>query len=135
MINNGNISWNNKFQPTVAFSTTETEYMTLFESTKEIIWLRQFLLDLGYQQKSATTIFMDNQNSISFAKNPIQHNRTKHIDIRHHFVREHIEKEDINVEFINTTEMIADIFTKALTTEKYKINVRKLGLKKLEWIC
>ena len=75
---------------------------------------------------------MDNQSSILFTKNRIQHNRIKYINIRHHFVREYIEKEDINIEFINTIEMIADIFTKILIIEKYKINIKKFRLKKLK---
>ena len=106
--------------------------MALSEATKEAIWLRQLLSDLGYQQEAPTTLFIDNQSSIALAKNPVMHARTKHIDIRHHFIRDHLENEDINLEFINSEEMIADILTKPLTTEKYRINTYRLGVKSLE---
>jgi len=131
LVNSGSISWSSKIQTTVALSTTEAEYMALSETTKEVIWLRQLLSDLGYQQQSPTTLYVDNQSTISLAKNPVMHARTKHIDICHHFIREHLDNQDINLEYINTADMIADILTKPLTGEKHKKNTLQLGLKDL----
>jgi len=59
-------------------------------------------------------IYCDNKSTISMAKNPAFHGRTKHIDIRFHFIRELVEKEEIILKFCNTNEQVADIFTKAL---------------------
>ena len=103
--------------------------MALSETTKEAIWLRQLLSDLGYQQYSPTILYVDNQSTISLAKNPVMHTRTKHIDIRHHFIRQHLDDKDIDLEYISTDDMIADIFTKPLTTDKHKKNTLQLGLK------
>ena len=44
----GSVSWSAKKQPTVALSTIEAEYMAAANATKEAIWLRVLLEDLGY---------------------------------------------------------------------------------------
>ncbi len=82
----GAISWNCKRQPTIALSTTEAEYMATSQCTKEAIWLRKLMADVGLVQVGATTIMCDNQGCIALAKNPTHHSCTKHIDIQHHFI-------------------------------------------------
>ena len=64
----------------------------------------------------------DNTSAVSMGKNPIHHQRTKHIDVRHHFLRDHVEKGNIVLTYCPTEEQIADIFTKALS----KINFREI---------
>lgn len=70
----------------MALSSTEAEYIALTQATKEAIWLRFLLEELGFKQEGTTRIHEDNQSAIAIAKNPIQHARTKHIDIQYHFV-------------------------------------------------
>jgi hypothetical protein len=77
----GAISWNCMRQPIIALSTTEAEYMATSQCTKEAIWLRKLMADVGLVQVGATTIMCDNQGCIALAKNPTHHSRTKHIDI------------------------------------------------------
>ena len=55
--NSGVISRNSKRQPTVATSSTESEYMSLYSATLEAIWLRLLLEDLEYIDQSSTTNF------------------------------------------------------------------------------
>ncbi|OWY94959.1 RxLR effector protein [Phytophthora megakarya] len=82
------ISWKSKRQPTVATSSTEAEYMSLYSATQETVWLRLLLKDLGYNDQDATLIYQDNQGCIALAKNPVYHARTKHIDIKFHLPRQ-----------------------------------------------
>jgi hypothetical protein len=107
------VSWKCKKQPTIALVTTEEEYMAISQCTKEAIWLRQLLADVGYVQKEATSVMCDNQGCIQHAKNPMHHYRTKHIDIQHNFIREKLETEDICLSYCPTEHMIADVLTKA----------------------
>ena len=118
-LNNSVISWNSKRQPTVATSSTEAEYMSLYSATQEAIWLRLLLKDLKYSDKASTTIYQDNQGCIALAKNPVYHSRTKHIDIKFHFLREKVLEEVITLEYKPTEEMVADGFTKALPRDKH----------------
>ena len=124
----GAISWNSKKQPTVALSTTEAEYMAACKATKEAIWLRKLLTDLGYSQNSPTTIFQDNQSCIKLARNHTFHVRSKHIDIRHHFIRETIENKLIDLTYCSTENMIADILTKPSARQKFEKFRPSLGL-------
>src|SRR5204863_5712969 len=94
MLNNGAIMWKSHRQPTVALSTMEAEYMALTDATKELMWIRIPLAELGYAKnadaKSPTDLHSDNQSAIALAKNPVSHARVKHIDIRHPFIRDAI---------------------------------------------
>ncbi|POM68330.1 Integrase catalytic core protein [Phytophthora palmivora] len=113
--NGSAISWKSKRQPTVATSSTEAEYMALYNAIQEAVWLRQLLKDLGYENKGTTTIYQENQGCIALAKNPAYHTRTKHIDIKFHFLHEKVESKTVELEYKPTDEMmIADGFTKAL---------------------
>ena len=127
-LNSGVISWNSKRQPTVATSSTEAEYMSLYSATQEAIWLRLLLKDLERTDQVATKIFQDNQGCIALAKNPVYHARTKHIDIKFHFLREKVIHEVIALEYKPTEEMIADGFTKALPRDKHSKFIIGLGM-------
>ena len=40
---------------------------------------------------SSVIMYVDNQSAIALAKNPVQHQRSKHIDIKYHFVRMEVQ--------------------------------------------
>jgi hypothetical protein len=109
------VSWKSKKQATVALSTAEAEYMALALATQEAIWLRRFLANVGFNLEEPTVLFEDNQGCLALAKNPVAHERTKHIDIRYHFIREQIEAKTIDVRYISTEDMWADLLTKGMT--------------------
>jgi hypothetical protein len=75
-------------------------------------------------------LYNDNQSAISLAHAELGqfHARTKHIDIRYHFIREKIENGTLKVIYCPTSEMTADILTKALAAFKFKLLVQALGL-------
>uniref|UniRef100_H3G9W5 Reverse transcriptase Ty1/copia-type domain-containing protein n=1 Tax=Phytophthora ramorum TaxID=164328 RepID=H3G9W5_PHYRM len=128
-LNGSAISWKSKRQPTVATSSTEAEYMSLYSATQEAVWLRLLLKDMGYEDQGATLIYQDNQGCIALAKNPVYHARTKHIAIKFHFLRDKIERAVIRLDYKPTDEMIADGMTKALTRDKHRQFVEGLGMR------
>ena len=73
-------------------------------------------------------ILEDNQGAIAIAQNPVQHDRTKHIDIKFHFVRENIERGVIDVKYCETENMLADILTKGLSGPVHEKFCKLLGL-------
>jgi hypothetical protein len=88
----GPIVWQSKKQRVVASSTVEAEYIALYEAVKEVVWLRQFLLELN-QEKFVTLPIntpVDDRGAMCVAKNKISSKQTKHIDIRFHGIREKI---------------------------------------------
>ncbi|CAG9763371.1 unnamed protein product [Ceutorhynchus assimilis] len=75
------ISWATKRQVTVAFSTTESDYMAMSMAAQEALWLRRLNEEFVYCT-TATVLNIDNQGAIHLAQNGAYHARTKHIDIR-----------------------------------------------------
>ena len=47
----GAVSWQSRLQKAVALSTTEAEYMAVVEAGKEVIWMREFIGELGIRQE------------------------------------------------------------------------------------
>ena len=125
----GAISWNCRKQPTIALSTTEAEYMATSQCTKEAMWIRKLLEDVGYVQENAMPIMCDNQGCIALAKNPKHHSRTKHIDVQHHFIREKLEEGVVILKYCPTEIMVADVLTKALARPRHEKLRVVLGLK------
>src|ERR1700733_12648532 len=76
-IGTGAVSWSSKLQSVVALSTTEAVYIAAVEAGKELKWMRSLLGEFGYKFNSASTLCIDNQSSISVAKNPEHHGRMK----------------------------------------------------------
>ncbi|XP_053958679.1 uncharacterized protein LOC128863506 [Anastrepha ludens] len=125
---NGAISWESRKQRTVAMSSTEAEYMALSDSTKEAIHLKRLVREITGEDRTVI-IYNDNQGAGKLSKNPIFHNRTKHVDIRHHFVREAVERKDIIIKYVSTEEMPADVLTKRLSATKHIHCIQNLGMK------
>jgi hypothetical protein len=73
-------------------------------------------------------ILADNQGAIKLSKNPQHHNRTKHIDVRYHFIRKCSQDGLIELAYIPTTEMVADILTKALPRVKHDKHMLVMGM-------
>eukprot|EP00965_Chrysotila_dentata_P139458 4611036-Pleurochrysis_carterae.AAC.1 len=115
MYNQAAISWASKKQPSVALSSCEAEIIAASEATKEAVYLRSLLADLGQPAPEPTAISMDNKSAIDLAYNPEHHQRSKHIDRRYFFVRERVKTHDITIPFVNSAANLADFFTKPLT--------------------
>ena len=113
----------------MALWTVEAEYVSASEATAQAIWLRFVLDDFGEMQAEATTLFCDNMSAISMAKNPIFHQRTRHINRKYHFIREALQEGVINMKFCRSEEQLADIFTKALPKDRFKQLRSNLGVK------
>jgi hypothetical protein len=75
-----------KKQPIVTLSTCEAEYVTASWCVCHAIWLRNLLSKMELKQLGATVIQVDNKSTIELAKNPMNHERSKHIDVRFHFI-------------------------------------------------
>lgn len=63
-------------------------------------------------------INVDNQGAINLAKNPVNHQRSKHIDIKYHFIRSEVQSGNVKLQYIPTDNNVADIFTKPATKVK-----------------
>ncbi|GJX18014.1 zf-CCHC domain-containing protein, partial [Tanacetum coccineum] len=56
---------------------------------------------------------------------------TKHIAVRYHFIKEQVENKVVELYFVKTDYQMADIFTKALTRERFEFLIKCLGMQSI----
>ena len=122
------VTWRNKKQSVVSRSSAEAEFRALAQGICEGIWLKRLLEELRVPNATPIELLCDNQATISIAKNPVHHDRTKHVEIGRHFIKEKIEMEVIKLNYVPTNSQIADIFTKALPRTQFEVLCSKLGM-------
>ena len=107
-------------QTNVALSSTESEINPLVDVSKEIIWFRQLLKELGFSQLEPTLVFEDNNSAITLATKWSGNNkRTKHFGIRINFLLEQYNSSIIELVHLSSEQQIADILTKPLPTDQF----------------
>jgi len=72
----------------LALSSTEPEYIAMYEVSNIIMWLRQFLQELGYAPPTPTILYEDNKSAIQIVHNNNVRGRTKYMNVRCHQIRE-----------------------------------------------
>ena len=82
--------------------------------------------------KGPIILFGDNKGSISTAKDPTYHSRTKHTLLKHHYLREQVQKGTFKVIYLETAKIAADGLTKALIAPKFQVFINLLGLERKE---
>jgi len=80
----------------------------------QVVWLRRLLGELTDVEAHPPALMVDNQPAIALAKNPVMHDRSKHIDVKFHFLRDCVDGGQIVIEFVETGRQLADVLTKTL---------------------
>ncbi|XP_047331419.1 uncharacterized mitochondrial protein AtMg00810-like [Impatiens glandulifera] len=122
------ILWKIKKQDVISRSSTEAEYRVMASTTCETVWLRWLLADMGVFLHEPSPLFCDNKSAIQIARNSVFHERTKHIEIDCHVVRHHFAIDTITLPFVSSSVQIADLFTKALSSSRFRFFVTKLSM-------
>ena len=113
------MSWSSKRQATVSRSSAEAEYRGVANAVAECVWLRQLLGELLLPVRTATVVYCDNVSACYLSANPVHHRRTKHMELDIHFVRERVALGQFRVLHIPTTQQLADVMTKGLSTDVF----------------
>jgi hypothetical protein len=127
-LDNNLISWRSRKQRTVALSSMESEVNALADVIKEIIWIKELLIEIGVKEIKVS-IHEDNQAAIAASKNAIINDRTRHILAKTTFIRETIKDHHMKLTFEPTKSQLADGFTKAKGPGEFHTFKLKLGLK------
>ena len=125
------VSWHSQKQKVVVLSSCEAEYIAGTTAACQGSWLAQLLSELKSEQLKKFTLKMDSQSAIALSKNPVFHERSKHIDVRYHFIRNCIGDGKMDVEHVRTEEQLADILTKPLGRDKFCELRIQLGVAKI----
>ncbi|GJX32014.1 ribonuclease H-like domain-containing protein [Tanacetum coccineum] len=110
------LSWSAKCQVTLSRSSAEAEYRGVANVVAETAWIRNFLCELHTPLFTATLVYCDNVSAVYMTVNPVQHQRTKHIEIDIHFDRDFVASGQVCVLYVPSRFQYAYIFTKGLPT-------------------
>ena len=110
----GTIAYKTKFQPTVALSTTEAEFMAACDVGRMSLFVRSILWDLDVPQEAATIAYEDNDGCTAMGNAQKPTTRTRHIDIKYFALCDWVERDLLHLERIDTSINIADHLTKSL---------------------
>lgn len=86
------------------------------------------MTDIGFHPKSEMNLFCDNRATIDISHNPVQHDRTKHIEVDRHFIKKNLEDKVIQFPFVKSEDQLADIITKAVSIKNFYNSLGKLGM-------
>jgi hypothetical protein len=122
------VSWLSQKQKIVAQSSCEAEYIAAATAACQGVWLRRLLGDLMNKEEERVVLNINNKSAISLCKNPVHHDRSKHIDTKYHYIRECVEESKIEVNYVCTDDQLADILTNSLGRLKFLEMRGKIGV-------
>jgi hypothetical protein len=119
-VGGGPVSWKSNVQSIVTLSSCESEYVALCAATQEAVHLKGLFLELVPEVTGTpVVVYEDNTAAIQVGKNPVLHERQKHVDVKYHYVRECVAHNRILICYLNTRLMIADLLTKAVEVKTW----------------
>ena len=86
------ITWRSKKHEVVARSSAEAEYRGMAKAICEMLWIRNLMQDLHIKQVSPMKLYCNNKAACDITHNPVQHDRTKHVEVDRHFIKEKLEE-------------------------------------------
>jgi len=97
-------------------------------TVSEMLWVRSLLLELNVLRKGPLKLWCDNKSAINIANNPVQHDRTKHVEIDRFFIKEKIDNGILQLSHVNSRGQIVDCLTKGLGVKECNIACSKMGM-------
>ncbi|KAL0329460.1 UNVERIFIED_CONTAM: putative mitochondrial protein [Sesamum radiatum] len=122
------ISWKTKKQATVSPLSAEAEYQSMGSTVCELLWISCILQEFNISIPAPIHFHCDNKAAIHITENPVEHERTKHLDIYCHLVRDHLKRGFILPRHVPNHQQVADMFTKALSSAPFARLFSKLGM-------
>ena len=123
------VTWRSKKQSVVSRSSAEAEFRAMSQGICELLWIKILLRDLNIMSLDSMRLYCDNKAAISIAHNPVQHDRTKHVEIDRHFIKEKLSSGVICTPFVKSSEQLADVFTKGLGSRPHHYILSKLDMR------
>ena len=106
--------------------SAKAEYKGMTRGLYEALWLRFLLEDLGYPLRQPIQLYCDNKATYDIAPNPVQHDRTKHVEVDRFFIKEKLDGKILELSEIQSEDQL--ILTKAISLKVFLKCLDKLGI-------
>jgi hypothetical protein len=90
--------------------------------------MARLLGELLEREPDVVELKVDSKSALALAKNPVFHERSKHIDLRYHFIRNCLAEGAVSATYINTVDQLAGILMKALGRVKFQELRARIGM-------
>jgi hypothetical protein len=94
--------------------------------------IAQLLGELLGREPEVVELKVDNKSALALARNPVFHERSKHIDLRYHFIQNCLAEGTVSATYINTVDQLTDILTKALGRVKFQELRARIGMVQID---
>jgi hypothetical protein len=105
--------WFSRTQRSVSLSSAEAEFFGAMLAAKDVVFLRDVLVDLGLLKPGPTVLWSDSKSAVDLAFDPVAFKNTKHILRAANFLRDLVAKRVLTMDHIQGVHMLADLLTKA----------------------
>jgi len=92
-----------------------------------MLWLKNLLSELKLGEVYLK-LWCDNKTAINIANNPVQHDRTKHVEIDRFFIKERLDDGTLKLSHVASSEQVADCLTKGLGINGCMLACNKMGM-------
>ena len=113
MLSGGCVLYKTRYQPTIALSSTESEFTAACEAGKSILYVRSILDQINLPQPDATVLYVDNNGALLMANAQQPTRRTRHLDLKNFAILDWVERDLLVVSRINTTDNFLLILEKS----------------------
>jgi hypothetical protein len=113
------VCWLTKATSSVCLSTAEAEYVAATESVKDLLWLRNFLAELGFAQSGPSLLYEDNQACVAMVNNHVVTGRNRHFCVKMAWLRQQVSDGVVSLVFVASRNNLADIMTKILSPDDH----------------
>ena len=97
----------------------------------ELLWLKIILNKLKLMWEGPMKLYSDKKSAINIAHNPVQHDCIKHIEVDRHFIKEKLDSGMICIPYIASSNQLADVLTKGMSTSNFEDITCKLRMKNI----
>jgi hypothetical protein len=122
------VSWQSLKQRVVALLSCEAEYIAATSIATQALWLARLVDELLGRKTETVKLKVDSKCALALAKNPVFHERSKHIRIKYHFIWSRLEEGSVKASYISTEDQLTDILTKSLGRVKFHELRAQIGL-------